>query len=251
MLLGAVYAFVACLTVHLRPFKQERHNVLEGVLHCALVIMIFLIFINPTDILLLSQFSEPRESFLVFLQIGMLLLMVSACTRTIRNEMISSQISLPSFYGICEDKTANCEGYSRDKSQQLGGLEERRYLIGRQSYCDIRVQAPTVSREHAQIQVDDNDHVWLVNLSQNNPVKVNGMEHLSRVRLSNGDQFTIGDRIFTFEQPDTCAVEESISAAMSSKCKSAESKTPLAETKQSQFNRVLDIFTDDFTVTIT
>ena len=193
MLLGAVYAFVACLTVHLRPFKQERHNVLEGVLHCALVIMIFLIFINPTDILLLSQFSEPRESFLVFLQIGMLLLMVSACTRTIRNEMISSQISLPSFYGICEDKTTNCEGYSRDKSQQLGGLEERRYLIGRQSYCDIRVQAPTVSREHAQIQVDDNDHVWLVNLSQNNPVKVNGMEHLSRVRLSNGDQFTIGD----------------------------------------------------------
>ena len=130
-------------------------------------------------------------------------------------------------------------------------LEERRYLIGRQSYCDIRVQAPTVSREHAQIQVDDTDHVWLVNLSQNNPVKVNGMVHLSRVRLSNGDQFTIGERIFTFERPDTCAVEESISAAMSSKCKSAESKTPLAETKQSQFNRVLDIFTDDFTVTIT
>jgi pSer/pThr/pTyr-binding forkhead associated (FHA) protein len=115
-------------------------------------------------------------------------------------------------------------------------LEERRYLIGRQSYCDIRVQAPTVSREHAQIQVDDNDHVWLVNLSQNNPIKVNGIVHLSRVRLSNGDKFTIGERIFTFERPDTSAVEESISAEVSSKCKSAESKTPFAETKQSQFN---------------
>jgi pSer/pThr/pTyr-binding forkhead associated (FHA) protein len=112
-------------------------------------------------------------------------------------------------------------------------LEERRYLIGRQSYCDIRVQAPTVSREHAQIQVDDNDHVWLVNLSQNNPVKVNGVVHLARVQLSNGDQFTIGERIFTFERQQTSAVEQTVSTAMSSKYKSPELKTPLGETKQS------------------
>jgi hypothetical protein len=104
ILLSAVYIFVACLTVYLRPFKQERHNVLEGLLHCALVIMLFLIFINPTDILLLSQFSESRESFLVFLQIGMLLLMVGACTRTIRKEMVSSQIYLPSFMEILKTR---------------------------------------------------------------------------------------------------------------------------------------------------
>ena len=112
-------------------------------------------------------------------------------------------------------------------------LEERRYLIGRQSYCDIRVQAPTVSREHAQIQVDDNDHVWLVNLSQNNPVKVNGAVHLARVRLSNGDQFTIGERIFTFERQDFSAAEQAVSVAMSSKSKTPESRTPLGDTKQS------------------
>jgi hypothetical protein len=95
ILLGALYIFVSCVTLYVRPFKQERHNVLEAVLHCALVIMLFLIFINPTDILLLSQFSEARESFLVFLQIGMLLFMVAICMRTIREEILSSQISLP------------------------------------------------------------------------------------------------------------------------------------------------------------
>jgi hypothetical protein len=95
ILLSALYIFVACVTVYLRPFKQERHNVLEGLLHCALVIMLFLIFINPTDILLLSQFSEARESFLVFLQIGMLLCAVALCMHTIRQEILSSQISFP------------------------------------------------------------------------------------------------------------------------------------------------------------
>jgi clathrin heavy chain len=40
----------------------------------------------------------------------------------------------------------------------------------------------------------------LVNLSQNNPMKVNGEVHLARVQLSNGDQFTIGERVFTFER---------------------------------------------------
>ena len=111
-------------------------------------------------------------------------------------------------------------------------LEERRYLIGRQSYCDIRVQAPTVSREHAQIQVDDNDCVWLVNLSQNNPVKVNKIVHLARVQLSSGDEFTIGERIFTFERPDGSAAQQVLSTAISSKCKTPESKTPLGESKQ-------------------
>jgi hypothetical protein len=95
ILLSAMYIFVACLTVYLRPFKQERHNLLEGLLHCSLVVMLFLIFINPTDILLLSQFSAARESFLAFLEIGLLLLMVGVCTHTIRQEMVSSQISLP------------------------------------------------------------------------------------------------------------------------------------------------------------
>jgi hypothetical protein len=95
IMLSSMYIIVACATVYLRPFKQERHNILEGLLHCALAIMLFLIFINPTDILLLSQFSEARESFLVFLQIGMLLFMLAVCTQTIRQEILSSQISVP------------------------------------------------------------------------------------------------------------------------------------------------------------
>jgi hypothetical protein len=96
ILLSTLYILVACVTAYFRPFKQERHNVLEGLLHCALVIMLLLIFINPTDILLLSQFSEARESFLVLLQIGMLLFTATACMYTVRQELLSSQICLPS-----------------------------------------------------------------------------------------------------------------------------------------------------------
>jgi hypothetical protein len=95
ILLSTVYIFVACFTIYLRPFKQELHNILDGLLHCALAIMLFFIFINPTDILLLSQFSQARESLLVFLQIGTLLLMAGVCTHTIRQEIVLSQISLP------------------------------------------------------------------------------------------------------------------------------------------------------------
>jgi hypothetical protein len=95
ILLSVVYTLAALFTVYLRPFKQEQHNVLDAVLHFSLVIMLLMIFINPTDILLLSQFSEVRESFHVFLQIAVLLLMVTLCTRAIRNDIVSNQIPLP------------------------------------------------------------------------------------------------------------------------------------------------------------
>jgi hypothetical protein len=122
-------------------------------------------------------------------------------------------------------------------------LIERRYLIGRQSYCDIRVQAPTVSQEHAQIQVDDNDHVWLVNLSRKNPVKVNGTAQCSRLRLSSGDQFTIGERVFTYERKGVIAAEQAVSVDTSARREGIKNKkkTPLGETKQSDYKKMLDL----------
>jgi pSer/pThr/pTyr-binding forkhead associated (FHA) protein len=40
-------------------------------------------------------------------------------------------------------------------------LVERRYLFGRQEHCDIRINLLNVSREHAEIIVDDKDKVIL------------------------------------------------------------------------------------------
>ena len=38
-------------------------------------------------------------------------------------------------------------------------LVERRYLFGRQEHCDIRINLLNVSREHAEIVVDEKDLV--------------------------------------------------------------------------------------------
>jgi pSer/pThr/pTyr-binding forkhead associated (FHA) protein len=38
-------------------------------------------------------------------------------------------------------------------------LVERRYLFGRQEHCDIRINLLNVSREHAEIVVDEEDQV--------------------------------------------------------------------------------------------
>jgi hypothetical protein len=126
LLLNAVYITVACATVYLRPFKQERHNVLDGLLHCSLVVMLFLIFINPTDILLLSQFSEARESLLVFLQIAMLLVTVGVCTYTIRSEIVTSQISLPAAVEFIMTRLCNAKLMFETKvNSTVGNLVRR------------------------------------------------------------------------------------------------------------------------------
>ncbi len=40
-------------------------------------------------------------------------------------------------------------------------LVERRYLFGRQEHCDIRINLLNVSREHAEIVVDEEDKVMI------------------------------------------------------------------------------------------
>ena len=42
-------------------------------------------------------------------------------------------------------------------------LVARRYLIGRAEYCDIRINLLSVSREHAELVVDDKDQVHTPN----------------------------------------------------------------------------------------
>jgi hypothetical protein len=75
---------------------------------------------------------------------------------------------------------------SRD-DQMLGSrfLEDRRLTIGRASGNDIRLEDPSVSKLHAQVEVIGQDHI-LLDLGSSNGTYVNG-ERVSRRLLRHGD----------------------------------------------------------------
>ncbi|XP_041367933.1 mucin-2-like [Gigantopelta aegis] len=77
-------------------------------------------------------------------------------------------------------------------------------LFGRSNECDIRIQLPTVSKEHCRMDVNSDAQVFVTNLSQTNPTQVNGKAILAVVQVKHCDVFTISDRSFRFEfAPDS------------------------------------------------
>merc|ERR1711864_47493 len=78
-------------------------------------------------------------------------------------------------------------------------------LIGRAEGCDIRMQLPIVSKEHAKVSVTvDDGKAWLTALSETNPTQLNGeaVENGVRNSLHHNDLFTIGGRHFRWETPE-------------------------------------------------
>ncbi|XP_037790637.1 proliferation marker protein Ki-67-like [Penaeus monodon] len=45
--------------------------------------------------------------------------------------------------------------------------------IGRNNECDIRVQLPSVSRQHCRVDVEPSGKAYITNLSQTNPTPLN------------------------------------------------------------------------------
>merc|ERR1740131_92497 len=78
-------------------------------------------------------------------------------------------------------------------------------LLGRAEDCDIRIQLPFVSGEHAKISVTVEDgKAYLTALSKLNPTKLNGQSVKNGVKtiICHKDVFTIGDRHFRWEFPE-------------------------------------------------
>eukprot|EP00914_Ancora_sagittata_P000736 GHVO01001997.1.p1 GENE.GHVO01001997.1~~GHVO01001997.1.p1 ORF type:complete len:259 (+),score=31.74 GHVO01001997.1:113-889(+) len=74
-------------------------------------------------------------------------------------------------------------------------------LFGRSNDCDIRIQLPNVSKEHCRLDVSGTGEVSLVNLSNINPVCVNGDAVEDAVAVQHKDTITVIDRLFRFEFP--------------------------------------------------
>ncbi len=76
-------------------------------------------------------------------------------------------------------------------------LEDRPVSIGRLDTCDVVLDDPTVSREHAQV-VREGEGFDLVDLGSRNGTRVNGYG-ITRQRLVDGDDLLIGAVPLRFE----------------------------------------------------
>jgi pSer/pThr/pTyr-binding forkhead associated (FHA) protein len=83
-------------------------------------------------------------------------------------------------------------------------LVEKRYLFGRADYCDIRINLLNVSREHAEIVVDDQGQVWVRTLSKTADTRV-AEKQVKEALLKDGDTIGIGDRYFIYHAMDSPA----------------------------------------------
>jgi adenylate cyclase len=72
--------------------------------------------------------------------------------------------------------------------------------IGRSSRNIVVLDSPKVSRRHAIINVQNVGEFWLIDLGSSNGIFLNKRRIHQPVRLSDDDQFVIGDSIFTFRQ---------------------------------------------------
>ncbi|HWX16533.1 MAG TPA: adenylate/guanylate cyclase domain-containing protein [Chthoniobacterales bacterium] len=73
--------------------------------------------------------------------------------------------------------------------------------LGRIAVNTIVLESPKVSRRHALIHLQNIGEPWLIDFGSSNGTFLNKRRIHQPVRLSDGDQITIGDEVFKFHQP--------------------------------------------------
>ena len=73
--------------------------------------------------------------------------------------------------------------------------------LGRIAANRIPLDSPKVSRRHALIHLQNIGELWLIDFGSSNGTFLNKRRINHPVRLSDGDQITIGDQVFKFRQP--------------------------------------------------
>ncbi len=74
------------------------------------------------------------------------------------------------------------------------------FKIGRSSSNDIVVQGDQVSRQHAEINIDERNNIVIKDLNSSNGIYVNGRRITGEFRLQTGDKVTLGNQFFDWEK---------------------------------------------------
>ena len=73
--------------------------------------------------------------------------------------------------------------------------------LGRAAANTIVSESPKVSRRHALIHLQNIGELWLIDFGSSNGTFLNKRRIHRPIRLSDGDQITIGDQVFNLRQP--------------------------------------------------
>jgi adenylate cyclase len=73
--------------------------------------------------------------------------------------------------------------------------------LGRSAANMIVLESPKVSRRHALIHLQNIGELWLIDFGSSNGTFLNKRRIHRPIRLSDGDQITIGDQVFNLRQP--------------------------------------------------
>ena len=79
--------------------------------------------------------------------------------------------------------------------------------LGRTGANRIVLESPKVSRQHALIHLQNIGEFWLIDFGSSNGTFLNKRRIHHPVRLSDGDQITVGDSVFKFRQPEKISEE--------------------------------------------
>jgi adenylate cyclase len=79
--------------------------------------------------------------------------------------------------------------------------------LGRATANAIVLESPKISRRHALIHVQNIGEFWLIDFGSSNGTFLNKRRIHQPVRLSDGDQVTVGDSVFKFRQPEKISDE--------------------------------------------
>jgi adenylate cyclase len=95
----------------------------------------------------------------------------------------------------------------QEQDTWLEAADGKRYSVhgscslGRTAANMIVLESPKVSRRHALIHLQNIGELWLIDFGSSNGTYLNKRRIHLPVRLSDGDQITIGDQVFKFHQP--------------------------------------------------
>ncbi len=90
----------------------------------------------------------------------------------------------------------------RNKSTSKGPLwlVDKKYTLGSDSACDVKISSPGIQPQHAELLVNG-DSIELVNLVGGSELSVNGQAVSDKARLKIGDEITLGSETLALHDP--------------------------------------------------